>query len=186
MALEAAESIVAEHGYDKLSARKVAAEIGYTVGTLYLVFENIDDLILNVNARTLDRLHEQMSKAGGTAGDPMEHLAELGEIYISFADENPHLWALVFEHRLSEGHVVPDWYQQKVSRMFDLVEQALRPLAENLQAAETTQAARTIWGGVHGICVLALSDNLGIAGVESVQQMTRSLIRNYLKGFTAP
>ena len=47
-----------------------------------------------------------------------------------------------------------------------------------------TQAARAIWGGVHGICILAISDNLGIAGVDSVQRLTESLIRNYLQGFT--
>lgn len=57
MALTAAEQIVLENGYESLSARKVASAIGYTVGTLYLVFENLDDLVLQVNARTLDRLH---------------------------------------------------------------------------------------------------------------------------------
>ena len=38
MAITAAEQIVVEQGYEGLSARKVAAAIGYTVGTLYLVF----------------------------------------------------------------------------------------------------------------------------------------------------
>ena len=52
MALQAAESIVTEGGYKALSARKVASEIGYTVGTLYLVFENLDELVLYVNGRT--------------------------------------------------------------------------------------------------------------------------------------
>jgi hypothetical protein len=42
-----------------------------------------------------------------------------------------------------------------------------------------------IWGGVHGICILALTNTLGVAGVESVQELTESLISNYLDGFTA-
>lgn len=69
--------------------------------------------------------------------------------------------------------------------MFALVEEGIEPLAKDRSRQEITQAARALWGGVHGICILALTDNLGIAGVDSVQSLTQSLISNYLKGFTA-
>jgi len=185
MALAAAEKIVAEQGLEGLSARKVAAEIGYTVGTLYLVFENIDDLILQVNARTLDRLHARMNEVHNRSSDPRDYLVQLGQVYIRFADEDPHRWAMVFEHRLAEDRVVPAWYQEKVSRMFAMVEEGLEPLAGQRPPEEITQAARALWGGVHGICILALSETLGVAGVDSVQKLTQSLISNYLKGFTS-
>ena len=35
-----------------------------------------------------------------------------------------------------------------------------------------------------GICILALNDNLGVTGVDSVQDLTKTLITHYLKGFT--
>jgi len=184
MALSAAENIVAEHGYEGLSARKVAAAIGYTVGTLYLVFENIDDLILQVNARTLDRLHTQMVDLQANAANPREYLVQLGQVYIRFADDDPHRWAMVFEHRLAEDRQVPAWYHDKVMRMFAMVETGLEPLAGTRSPQEITQAARALWGGVHGICILALSDTLGITGADSVAKLTTSLISNYLAGFT--
>lgn len=184
MALSAAEKIVMEHGYGGLSARKVATAIGYTVGTLYLVFENIDDLILNINARTLDRLHAQMTAPHAVPGDARDYLLQLGHAYIHFANKDPHRWAMVFEHRFSDNRSVPAWYQEKITRMFAVVEEALEPLANKRPRHEITQAARAIWGGVHGICILALTDTLGVAGVDSVQELTRSLISNYLKGFT--
>jgi len=184
MALSAAENIVAEHGYEGLSARKVAAAIGYTVGTLYLVFENIDDLILQVNARTLDRLHAQMAELQANAANPREYLVQLGQVYIRFADDDPHRWAMVFEHRLAEDREVPRWYHDKVMRMFAMVEAGLEPLAGARSPQEITQAARALWGGVHGICILALSDTLGITGADSVAKLTTSLISNYLAGFT--
>lgn len=184
MALTAAEKIVVEQGYEGLSARKVAAQIGYTVGTLYLVFENIDDLILQINARTLDRLHARMTQPHANSIDPRDYLVQLGQAYIRFADEDPHRWAMVFEHRLAEDRSLPTWYQEKVARMFAMVEEGLQPLAKQHPQDQVMQASRALWGGVHGICILALSDNLGVAGVDSVQQLTESLIRNYLKGFT--
>ena len=185
MAITAAEQIVVEQGYEGLSARKVAAAIGYTVGTLYLVFENLDDLILHINARTLDRLHARMTKSQADSGDASDYLLLLGEIYIRFANDDPHRWAMVFEHRFSEDRVVPAWYQEKIARMFAMVEEGLEPLANDRPQQEITQAARALWGGVHGICILALTENLGIVGVESVQDLTQSLISNYLKGFTS-
>ena len=184
MALEAAENIVAENGFEGLSARKVATAIGYTVGTLYLVFENIDDLILQVNARTLDRLYARMADARANARDARDGLLQLGQVYIQFADGDPHRWSMIFQHRLGEGRELPGWYQQKIERMFAIVEEALAPLAGSRPRKEVAQAARVIWGGVHGVCILALGDRLGVAGADSVQDLTQSLISNYLTGFT--
>ena len=69
--------------------------------------------------------------------------------------------------------------------MFAKVEAGLEPLAGKRSPQEITQAARALWGGVHGICILALSDTLGITGADSVAKLTTSLISNYLAGFTA-
>jgi AcrR family transcriptional regulator len=184
MALSAAEQIVVEQGYKGLSARKIAAAIGYTVGTLYLVFQNLDDLILHINARTLDRLHARMTESRAISGDARDYLLQLGQVYIRFADADPHRWAMVFEHRFSEDRAVPAWYQEKITRMFSLVEDGLEPLANQRPQQEITQAARALWGGVHGICILALTDNLGAAGIDSVQELAQSLISNYLEGFS--
>jgi len=184
MALSAAEQIVVEQGFKGLSARKIAAAIGYTVGTLYLVFQNLDDLILHINARTLDRLHARMTQSQTNSGDARDYLLQLGQVYIRFANDDPHRWAMVFEHRFSDDRAVPAWYQEKITRMFALVEEGLQPLAKQRPQQDVTQAARALWGGVHGICILALTDNLGAAGVDSVQELAQSLISNYLEGFS--
>ena len=91
---------------------------------------------------------------------------------------------MVFEHRFPGDQALPAWYQEKVTRMFALVEEGLEPLAGQRPQQEITQAAAALWGGVHGICILALTDNLGAAGVDSVQELAQSLISNYLEGFS--
>ncbi len=126
-----------------------------------------------------------MTRLQANTGDPRDYLVQLGQVYIRFADEDPHRWAMVFEHRLADDRDLPGWYHEKVMRMFAMVEAGLAPLAGARSPREITQAARALWGGVHGICILALSDTLGITGVDSVQKLTTSLISNYLAGFTA-
>ncbi len=186
MALTAAEKIVAEQGYPALSSRKVAAAIGYTVGTLYLVFENLDDLILQVNARTLDRLHRRMIADQVQCNDALTCLLQLGHSYIRFADEEPHIWQLIFEPRLIDDHAPSPWFREKVARMFSLVEERLAPLANHRSQRDIAQAARALWGGVHGICILAITDTLGVAGIESVHEITQVLMNNFLQGFINP
>lgn len=185
MALAAAEKIVLDQGHTGLSARKVASAIGYTVGTLYLVFENLDDLILQVNGRTLDRLHARMLKEQAQQQDAWERLLQLGHTYIRFANDDPHRWEMIFEHRFPEGQEIPGWFHDKVARMFALVETGLKPVAKHHSSREIAQAARALWGGVHGICILAITHKLDVAGGDSVQDLTQSLMDNYLRGFTS-
>jgi AcrR family transcriptional regulator len=153
------------------------------VRTLYLVFENLDDLILQVNGRTLDRLYELIVEEQQDCADAQARLLQLGHSYIRFADNEPHAWQMIFEHRMADEREAPDWLRQKVARMFALVEERLAQLAAHRSQAEIAQAARALWGGVHGICILAINNTLGAAGVESVQAITHVLISNFLKGF---
>ena len=185
MALAIAERIVRREGYAGLSARKVAKPMGYTVGTLYLVFKNLDELILHVNARTLDSLYATTTQAFEKAQDPHERVIAIASAYIDFATKNTRRWSMLFEHRHSQGEQRPPWYDQKVARSLALVERALMPLAQHRSANEIKQAAHTLWGGVHGICILALSQNLDTADLNSARVLVESLVDNYLRGFTA-
>ena len=182
MALAAAERLVAEHGLAGLSARKLAAAIGYTQGTLYLVFRNLDDLILQLNGRTLDRMHRILAERAAECSSPEQCVLALGQSYIRFAESNPHLWGALYEHHPSPSEPLPDWYQVKVDRMFQLVVQALGPLAADLSPGELDLAAHALWSGVHGICILAQSGTLESQGELTAAALNESLIRNYLSG----
>ncbi len=52
MALKAARDIIVKSGAAAFSTREVAARMGYTVGTLYQLFRDAEDLIERVNAET--------------------------------------------------------------------------------------------------------------------------------------
>ena len=58
MALDAARELTAERGLKNLTTRKVAERVGYTVGTLYQVFQDADDMIEQMNGETLARLYK--------------------------------------------------------------------------------------------------------------------------------
>lgn len=186
LAVSAAEKIVIREGYRGLNARKVAAAVGYAVGTLYLVFRNLDELVLEVNGRTLDRLYTELRQALADGKSARRHIVALGRAYIDFAGAHPRRWSLLYEHNLAEGTAVPSWYTEKLVRIFGLLEKELSALAAARSRAEIELAARTLWGSVHGICVLSSTNTLDVTGVKSMRALVDGLIDNYVKGFTAP
>ena len=56
--LDAAQDIIQDQGLAGLSAREVARRIAYSPGTIYNMFENLDDVVLHVEARVLDVAEE--------------------------------------------------------------------------------------------------------------------------------
>lgn len=181
MVLDAARDIVATEGLRDLSTRKVANRIGYSVGTLYNHFENLDDLIVQVNAETLDLLYEDLLGLE-ISGDPEDDLLDLANGYYAFIDRHFLLWNTLFQHRLPEGQDLPDWYQVKVDRLLELVARRLAPLFSATQQDEIDMKARVLWGAVHGLCVLARTDKLALITDKGAEDLWRDLIGNYLRG----
>ncbi|MGV6825364.1 MAG: TetR/AcrR family transcriptional regulator [bacterium] len=179
LALSAAERLVSEDGIKALTARKVASEIGYTVGTLYLVFDNIEDLILQLNGRTLDAMYDWVLARHLSSSDREVALIALADAYIEFAEQHIARWNLLFDYRAGNNHTLPEWYLEKLGRLFGLVESTL---GNGNSDTETVRAARVLWAGVHGICLLKIRQQLDLAGGQSTREMTRLLIHNFLGG----
>ncbi|MEN8259323.1 MAG: TetR/AcrR family transcriptional regulator [Pseudomonadota bacterium] len=183
MVLRATESIVSEQGYAGLTVRKVAMRIGYTVGSIYLVFKNLDDLILHVNARTLEELSRKLDESMSAQRSPMDNINALGRAYLRYASERFYRWSMIFEHRFPDTDAVPEWYLERVLELIKKVEIQCAGLASHRSEAEIRLAARTLWSGVHGVCILALTGKLAVVGSEDVERSVDSLVTNYLQGW---
>ena len=185
IALQAAEQLVAEHGLAGLSTRKVVGRIGYTVGSLYMVFRNLDDLIAQMNERTLETLQARL-RAAIADQPPAAALRALAQTYITFALTETHRWLAVYEHRMPEDQPLPDSFTAKVAGMFELVQQQLALLCPRRSPADITLAARALWSGVHGICILGFDQKLEMVDGPPIQAVTSSLLDHYLAGFIRP
>lgn len=182
MALAAASAILAQQGLEALSTRKVAKAIGYTVGTLYLVFKNLDELILHLNAATLKEL-ESMLKAESTKHPrPHEVLHGIARVYCDYAKHQRARWSLLFTHQLAPGSQVPAWFDLMVRELFAIIEAPLQAIKANTSHSERARVARALWGGVHGVCELALSDKLKWGEQVTTESVVEVLVENFLAG----
>ncbi len=178
--IEEARYIINLEGLQGLSIRKIAGRIGCSIGTIYNVFKNLDDVILTINGLTLDDLYSQLQSAVAGGGPPKADLQKLARSYVTFSRERYHLWNTLFEHRLPEGSSLPNWLQQKIDKPFMLVTTSLVPLFSNRQEAERT--AHILWAGLHGICSLSLSGKLKTVKAETAATLTTSYIDIFIEG----
>lgn len=157
MILQAAESIVEEQGLAGLTVRKIALDIGYTVGSIYMVFANMNDLIMHLKARVLEQLAEQLNQR--IDDQAVEQLKFLALAYYGFAKANYNLWRELF---VAVDHKpLPAWYVEKIGLMLAPIEAACRQLYPDLDEDRVTQMARTLWGSLHGLCQLWLNGGFG-------------------------
>lgn len=190
MAISAGRELIESKGFSGLSARKVAREIGYTVGTLYNVFDNFTDLICHINAETLDNLRTYLEESLKPGQSGIDALEQLGNSYVEFARQNINLWSALFEFQHPVNDKLPEWYSEKVQTIFELPVRFLAPMFNgdkgmakfNGEMSRAEYEARIIWGGVHGICLLGLTRRLGHDSEEILKSKVNSLIDNYMKG----
>ncbi len=184
LALTAAREIAEAEGLASLTARRIAGRIGYSVGTLYNLFDDLDDLILHLNGSTLDLLFEALSRRP-PGGAPEADLRALLGAYVDFTQDHRNLLNILLEHRLPVERAPPPWYSEKIGRLLSLLERALEPLFGPGREAETRHSARVLWGAVHGICSLSSAGRLDLLAAEPVAVMTDTLLANYLAGLRA-
>jgi AcrR family transcriptional regulator len=181
--IQAGTEIVEHDGLEGLSAREIAKRIGYSPGTLYNVFENLDDLLLTIESRLLDQLAERITSQD-RSGTPQQRLQRLMSAYCAFSQEKPKLWNLLIEHRMPVGHEVPDWYRGKVEDLLKPIEEALAPLIEASDPARHKRAARALWAGVHGMTSLSTANKLSHITAHTGTTLVDELVSNYLAGLS--
>lgn len=179
MALVAARRIAVRKGLGGLTAREVARRIEYSPGTLYNVFESFDDLIVQMNGRTLDELYQFMT-AEKLGGDTETALKTLAHRYIKFTTENANLWSVLFDPSLLRTHELPAWYYEKVNRLVNLVAEPLEPMFSSQEYVALRHTVRVLWSGLHGICTLVSAQALDEE--ESATALADTLIDKFVAG----
>lgn len=181
--IKAGLELIRKEGFAAFSARKVAAEVGYTVGSIYHVFGSYDMMLLHINGETLDALYKAISKA--LERQPRKDaLLVLAEAYYAFASKEYALWSCLFEYRLSENTEIPDWYRDKLKSLFVIIEEQLSSFCLD-NKKQCRRHAKILWAGIHGICTLALSGRMEVVGSDPSATLIETFTTHYIAGLEA-
>jgi AcrR family transcriptional regulator len=185
--IDAAERTIAERGLAALKARDLAAEAGCAIGTIYNVFEHLDELVLAVGSRTLAMLDAALEavRSRGPYGSTEEAIADLVRLalaYLEFAARHRVRWRALFEHRIIGAHSLPDGYVEQQRALFSQVEGPLVTLLPGLDDERRRVLARTLFSAVHGVVALGLEEKLVSLPLSDLRQQVVAIVRAIATG----
>jgi AcrR family transcriptional regulator len=147
--LDAARVIVARHGFDALSMRKLAEVVGYSPASLYLHFAGRDAIGHALSVEGYTMLLTAL-RASDSVMDAHERLKAMAHAYVAFGLTHPEVYKLVFMQNLAGAGAA--------SGDLDASEEtALSLFTHALAAAGSPAMAETVWTALHGLVSLSLS-----------------------------
>ncbi|MEM1377235.1 MAG: TetR/AcrR family transcriptional regulator [Pseudomonadota bacterium] len=155
--LEITSRLLAEGGLDAVRIREIAKEAGVSIGSVYNIFGDVDDLLRECNMRLLDELGTVGAAATAElqakqVTDVRERLLALSRVYHEFVEDHAVAWnAMLSFNRAVAVRETPEWYLVRQEMLFDIITNVLRDTALADDEEQVTLAARALWSSVHGI-----------------------------------
>lgn len=175
-----AEKRITANGLKKLRARDLAKDAGCALGAIYTVFDDLNDLVLAVNARTFKRLGAAVADSLVDAPqDATQQLIVLSHAYHRFAAENFNTWRALFDIERPPGQAAPDWYLNEMGQLFADIDAPLSVIFPEHTAEDRALLTKALFSSVHGIILLGLDDASAGGPAAQLDEMI-SLTLNHL------
>ena len=158
--------LIKEKGAEFLTARKLSEASGYSVGTIYNQFGNMDNFVLIQNYLTLDNLYNRLAqlRASGTA---YQRLNLYTQEFIDFVLENKNLWFLVL---------------RRVVQITQLVESAFKALFPDIPLPERILSLQVLWLSLFSLSAFLTTDTLDSFSKINKRSLCELLLNTYLAG----
>ena len=178
----AAESEIEALGIEGLKARNITAKAGCALGALYNAVDDLNELIMLVNSRTLARLAQKLRHCIPDGAKPDEAMHALSQAYVDFVLTEPRLWFAAFHHRLPEGQEFPQWHQNEYIVLIDFIAGPLAKIRPDLAPAPLALRAQTLFAAVHGVVQLCLNGQFVGSPRDELANEVKGLIDAMTRG----
>ncbi len=184
--LEAATELFLAHGYSGFSLRQVAERIGYSPTTVYLYFENKEDLLFEVLLEGFEQFGTLMKDAYDSDPDPLNKITAMGRAYIAFGVARPAHYRLMFMERGDFLLRENPRDQRSTLDSFDYLARAVHEAhaAGLLRPGDPMEHVYSLWAGVHGLTALFVS--MPMPSPPDLQIQTDHLLGVLSRGFALP
>ncbi len=179
----AAAMLIESEGLAQLRARDLATATGCSVGAIYNIFADLDELVLEVNAGTLRAISRTMQAIGGAS--PAAQLAAMADAYLDYAAAHRRRWDALFNHRMPLEALAPGWFQEVQDAAFSHIENPLAMLRPDLDATARRLLGRSIFAAVQGMVALGLDNRLAPMDLELLRAQIGLVVGAIIAGLTA-
>ena len=154
----AATRLFAEHGYEGVTMRALAKDLGCSPMTPYRYFENKAAIFETVRIAAADRFADAIDGAVKQHARHEERLVAMTHAYVGFAVEEPDAYRIIFELDRSRR---PEAVTVEETRSWFIMKTAVTEAVEDgVLVGDPNVVAHLLWSGLHGIVALHLAGML--------------------------
>jgi len=179
-----AARMFAEHGFEGVTLRRIAAALGVSAMTPYRYFANKDEIFQAVRMNGFRRLAERVEAAIRDEPDPLERLRACYRAYVRFGLDEPHLYRTMFQLDPPKEPLTAE-QEAIVESSWAPVRRVLGALVEaGVIEGDAHQLAVICWVQAHGFVSLQLAEKLR-ANVD-VDVLLDSMFHLFVRGTRPP
>ena len=176
--LSAALKLFSDDGYDNVTMRKIADEIEYSVGTIYLYYKDRDEIFFELHKLGFEEFYKRQLAVQGVK-DPLQRLTDHGLAYIQFAIDQPLYYDLMFISRIPARTINKQHEWISGSRTYDMLKLNISQAkdAGHFKNVDVEVAAFSFWSFVHGISSLFVRDRMMMVPAEAVKPLVTGALK---------
>jgi len=179
--IQTGRAIVEQKGVEFLTARKLSEASGYSVGTIYNQFGNMDNFILIQNYLTLEALYKKFLEIKET--NPYERLNKYVSVFVSFVMENKNFWFMVYKFHLNQSErSFSVTYLKHISKMIMLIDKTFKELYPNLKTKKRYVSVQVLWITLFALSSLLTTDSLKTYSKLKQIKICAFVLNTYLTG----
>lgn len=163
--LDTTRHLMIAHGYQGLSMRKIAREMGYSATSIYLHFEGKDDLFHTLIDEGMEQLYEHLRATSDEhTGPAVERMRSVCRAYVDFGLENPEYYEVMFMLHPEHMERYPADKYRRARRNLDVFAEILEAGAVDgdVMVSDPRVSASTVWAALHGTVSLLIAERVDV------------------------
>jgi AcrR family transcriptional regulator len=156
--LDTASRLFVQKGYESVTLRAIAEELGYAHAALYRYFPDKFSVLAEICRQTFAQLQAEISELQSQPGDRQEVLFETSRHFVAFAMKHPHHFRTVFMSSGNWGEVQSGQYIDAVGRVcFAALVQTFQAAWASRHKTDGLLQAHTWWVSLFGTAQVFLA-----------------------------
>ncbi|MGD9637656.1 MAG: TetR/AcrR family transcriptional regulator [Alphaproteobacteria bacterium] len=177
-----AREFIINNGAKALTARKLAQENGYSVGTLYNLFNSLDDIVMNIAIGALSDLISNVTNSLMEIDEPELKLRTFSQELLRFIQTNPNLASLVFVDITNYCLELPEDYSAQINMLFAPVSDIFADVFPAIDDNARTKLSEVYASSLMGIIALASKNLLNTVCKDNPAIISELLFTMYAAG----
>ncbi len=124
--IEAATKIFAQKGFYQAKVSDIAREAGVADGTIYIYFQNKDDILISLFEEQMQMVLDNMMAELSPITDPSEKLTRFAQVHLKLVQENQDVAEIIQVELRQSSKFMKEYKNEKFAKYLNIISDIIR------------------------------------------------------------